>query len=217
MPNWCYNSIEVNGSPENIGGIKAVILTLKNSTEEDKKNNLFKALIGLPPEVKDEEYDNGGWYNTNINWFGTKWDVDVNEFVQSVGKDYILLSGETAWSPPINFCRVLAETYGVQVSMYYEEPGCDFCGKCTIEADGTFVEEDYEYQEGIYRFEGFSEWYEREFASAMEWMVEEHQDEDEPNFNQIISDNYGFLTEEEVEECASDLEKEMVAATGKEF
>ena len=85
MPNWCYNSIEVNGSPENIGRIRAVIQTLKNSTEEDKKNNLFKALIGLPPEVEAEEYDNGGWYNTHINWFGTKWDVDVNEFVQTIG------------------------------------------------------------------------------------------------------------------------------------
>ena len=53
--------------------------------------------------------------------------------------------------------------------------------------------------------------------SALEWMVEECEGEDEPNFMEIVSNNYGFLTEEEVEECASDLETEMVAATGKEF
>lgn len=216
MPNWCYNYIEVSGSPKQIGRISSVIQILKNSNEEDAKGRLFKSLIGLPPRLNPEDYETN-WYETNVEWFGTKWDVNVDEFVQSISEDGIVMSGETAWSPPINFCVQLAEQYGVEVSMYYEEPGCDFCGKCTIHSDGTYQEEDYEYQEGIYRFEGFSEWYEREFSSALEWMVEEHQDEDEPDFVGIIRNNYGFLTDEEVEECASDLEKEMVAATGKEF
>ena len=163
-----------------------------------------------------EEYNNQGWYEINVNWFGTKWDVGL-DFVQEVTKDYILLSGETAWSPPINFCVQLAKTYGVDVNMYYEEPGADFCGKCVIDDEGGYSEEDYEYQNGIYVFEGFDEWYEREFSSALEWMVEEHQDDDEPDFISIIRESYGFLSEEEIEECASDLEKEMSVATGKEF
>lgn len=214
MPNWCYNNIEISGSPKNIGRIKTIVEIFTKKTEGD--DGLFKNLIGLPPKTNMEQYDNGGWYNTNVAWFGTKWDVG-KEFVQEVKDDYILLAGDTAWSPPINFCRILAETYGVQVSMYYEEPGADFCGKCTIEPDGTHTEEDYGYQEGVYYFEGFSEWYNREFDGALDWMADECEDEDNPNFMKKVRDNYGFLTEEEIEECASDLEKEVVARTGKEF
>lgn len=207
MPNWCYNSIEVSGSPKNIGRIAAVIQTLKNSKDEnDSTSNLFRSLIGLPPKTDMDKYENGEWYDTNVNWFGTKWDVSL-DFVQEVTKDYILLSGETAWSPPINFCVELAKTYGVDVNMYYEEPGSDFCGKCVIDDEGGYSEEDYEYQHGIYVFEGFNEWYEREFSSALEWMVEEHQDDDEPDFISIIRESYGFLSEEEIEECAEELEK----------
>ena len=216
MPNWCYNNISVSGSPKKIGRINAVIDILKNSTDEEKKNHLFKSLIGLPERTDLEEYNDQGWYATNVDWFGTKWDVGL-DFVAHQDTDHIELAGETAWSPPINFCIELAKQYGVEIEMYYEEPGCDFCGKTWIDSNGDHNEEDYGYQEGIYRFEGFNEWYEREFYSSMEWMVEEFQDEDEPDFMGIIRDNYGFLTDEEVEECASDLEKEMVAVTGKEF
>ena len=217
MPNWCYNSIVISGDSQKLKRVSAVIQVLKNSKDEDKKNNLFQSLIGLPPETDMEDYVNQGWYPTNINWFGTKWDVGL-DFVQEVTKDQIILSGETAWSPPINFCIQLATQYGVKVEMYYEEPGCDFTGKCWVDEDGNHTEEDYTYSEGRYRFDGFNEWYECEFINNQcEYLAEELQDEDEPDFQGTIKDNFPFLTEEEVEECVSDLESEVVAMTGKEF
>lgn len=206
MPNWCYNSIEVSGSPKNIGRIAAVIQTLKNSKDEDDStSNLFRSLIGLPSKTDMDKYETGEWYNTNIEWFGTKWDVGL-DFVQEVTKDYIFLSGETAWSPPINFCVQLAKTYGVDVNMYYEEPGSDFCGKCVIDDEGGYSEEDYEYQHGIYVFEGFDEWYEREFSGNLDYYLDCLNDE-EMTPTELISNYCGFLTEEEVIECAEELEK----------
>ena len=213
MPNWCYNNITISGEPNRLERLKSAITIIKNSNE-DVKNRLFESLIGLPPNTNMEEYKNQGWYNTNVDWFGTKWDVGF-EFVQEMTDTYIYMSGDTAWSPPINFCIELSKLYKVDIEMYYEEPGSDFCGKTHIDSEGNYTEEDYSYQEGLYRFDGYDEWYDREFTSALEWMVDELGDEDEPNFIQIIKDNYGFLTDEEVEECASDLEREMVAATGK--
>lgn len=216
MPNWCYNNITITGEPVNLKKLRTTITMIQGSSDDEIKNRLFQSLIGLPEKTDMEDYNNQGWYGTNVDWFGTKWDVD-SQFVQEMTDDYIYMSGDTAWSPPINFCIELAKRYKVEVEMYYEEPGSDFCGKTWIDSEGNHTEEDYEYQAGIYHFEGFSEWYEREFASALEWMVEEYQDEDEPNFMEIVRNNYGFLSEEEVEECASDLEAEMVAVTGKEF
>ena len=214
MPNWCYNHIIITGEPKSIKRIGAVCQILKNS--EDNSDGLFKSLIGLPPETDMENYENQ-WYGTNVDWFGTKWDVGT-DFVQEIGEDQITFSGETAWSPPINFCIQLAQQYKVNVEMYYEEPGADFTGKCWIDSDGNHSEEDYTYSEGKYHFDGFSEWYESEFINHQcEYLAEELQDEDEPDFVGTIKDNFPFLNEEEVEECASDLEKEVVALTGKEF
>ena len=215
MPNWCYNHITITGEPKSIKRIGAVCQILKNS--KDNSDGLFKSLIGLPPETDMENYENQGWYPTNINWFGTKWDVGT-DFVQEIGEDQITFSGETAWSPPIQFCIELARQYKVDVEMYYEEPGADFTGKCWVDSEGNHAEEDYEYSEGRYRFDGYGEWYESEFINNQcEYLAEELQDEDEPDFVGKIREIFPFLNDEEVEECASDLEKEVVAMTGKEF
>lgn len=215
MPNWCYNHITITGEPKSIKRIGAVCQILKNS--KDNSDGLFKALIGLPPETDMENYENQGWYPINVSWFGTKWDVGV-DFIQEIGEDQITFGGDTAWSPPINFCIELARQYKVDIEMYYEEPGADFTGKCWVDSDGNHTEEDYSYSAGKYHFDGYNEWYESEFANhQVEYLAEELQDEDEPDFIGTIRDNFPFLTEEEVEECASHLEQEVAAMTGKEF
>ena len=195
MPNWCYNNIEIKGEPNDIKKISNIIENLKK--EDDM---LFQSLIGLPEGIDSEKY-NEDWYDINVEWFGTKWDVGL-EFVQEIKEDYILFSGETAWSPPIDFCIELSRLYNVQVEIYYEEPGCDFCGKCLIDPEGGCSEEVYGYHEGIYRFEGFQDWYEREWESMSDWMVDEFNEEDTPDFQRTIREKIPFLNEEEVEELS---------------
>jgi hypothetical protein len=205
MPNWCYNNIQITGEPKGIKKISLIIDTLRNEKDDVR---LFQSLIGLPKGTDMDKYETGDWYNTNVEWFGTKWDVGL-DFVQEVTNDYIYLSGETAWSPPIRFCVELAKLYNLEIEMYYEEPGSDFCGKCWIDSEGNYSEEDYDYQEGLYRFDGYNEWYDREWTNQIEWLVEQCQDEINPNLTDIIKEHFHFLTDEEVEECAEDLRKEM--------
>lgn len=213
MPNWCYNHIEVTGEPKDIKKISLIIQTLKNEGGNDR---LFQALIGLPKGTDMENYENQGWYGTNVDWFGTKWDVGV-EFVQDVEEDRITFSGDTAWSPPVQFCIQLAKQYKVNVEMYYEEPGSDFTGKTWVDSGGNHTEEDYSYSEGKYRFDGFDEWYESEFLDHQcEYLVEELQDEDEPNFVGVIKENFPFLKDKEVEECADTLFFKVSELTGRE-
>jgi len=220
MPNWCYNSISIEGEPQKMKSLIEVI-NIFQKQEGEERMGLMRCLIGLPPDVKMSDYNNQGWYETNIAWFGTKWDFhNDNDINIDISEDntQVVIGVSSAWSPPINAFQGVAEKYGVKVEMYYEEPGADFCGKTHFNSDGTLeLQNDYEYQEGVYHIDGYNEWYEREFACNLEYIAEEIQDDTEPNFMSVIKENYPFLKQEEVEECANDLEREVMAMTGKEF
>jgi len=204
MPNWCYNNITITGDKNNLENLKMRINLIRQ--DEHTKERFFESLIGTHPEVSRESYDAGEWYSANINHFGTKWDIGTQNV--EVYDDYIQINEETAWSPPIQGCINIALKYGVDIEMYYEEPGSDFCGKTFIDSEGNHTEEDYEYQEGVYKFEGFSEWYEREFSGNLDYYVDCLNDE-EMTPTELVSNYCGFLTEEEVKECVKALEEEM--------
>lgn len=207
MPNWCYNHIVVKGEPNDIKMISNIIENLK----EEEDEILFQSLIGLPEGIDIEKY-NDDWYDINVNWFGTKWDVGL-DFVQEIKEDYILFSGETAWSPPEDFCKELSRLYNVQVEMYFEEPGAGFCGKCWIDSEANCYEEDYDYQEGIYRFNGFQSWYERKWKLVSDWLVDELSNEDTPDFQRAIRDNLPFLNDEEVDQLSIELKNLVETST----
>ena len=205
MPNWCYNEIMVKGHPDDIKKISNIL----QNQEKKEDFGLFQSLIGLPEGTdieKYESYECDYWYDINVDWFGTKWDVSL-EFVDEIKDDYILLKGETAWSPPINFCKELSERYNVQVEMYFEEPGCDFCGKCWIEPELGSLEEVYDYHHGVYRFEGFQEWYDRYWDSLSDYLLNEQNEDDSPNFKMTILKTFPFLNEEEIEKLTQELKK----------
>lgn len=187
MPNWCSNWIEVSGSKESIQKIKQTM----ESIEKPEDSNLFMTLIGIPENV---DYKND-WYDTNINNWGTKWDVSLNESNVQFNDESFTMSPETAWAPPINFCKSLAIKYGVEVTATYEEPGCDFCGRTTIDSEGNSSEEDYSFLEGKYKLDNESFWYEIE--SNLEYHIDERYDS--PTFESFIED-YDFVSDEDKNE-----------------
>jgi hypothetical protein len=208
MPNWCYNNIEILGEPKVIKRMSAMLDAASNK----KKDNFFESLIGVDEKETTESLENGGWYNHNVERYGTKWDISYDDIM--VDEDSMVLNTESAWSPPIEGMRILSTMYDVSVKMYYEEPGADFCGKATIQS-GNVHEEDYSYQEGIYQFEGFDEWFDREFInSGLEYIVDdfEHGDKSE-DLVEVIKDNYPFLKESEIMECVDELKKELATSS----
>jgi hypothetical protein len=148
MPNWCYNSISISGDAENIGMIAEIIAdTNRKKTNESNTSLHFKNLVGIPRNMNAETYEIE-WYDTNINYWGTKWDVD--DLGEDVDEEYIHLSFDTAWSPPVGFCSLLSKIYNVDVEIFYYEGGCDFCGKAIFK-DGEQIEDNcYKYREGMY-------------------------------------------------------------------
>lgn len=80
------------------------------------------------------------WYEWNIVNYGTKWDVevelsepyndriDVNQAEADACEDTIDFTFGSAWSPPLEFFRWLANEYGIHYMLRYSEPGCCFGG-----------------------------------------------------------------------------------------
>ena len=177
MPNWCENEITITGDVSEI--VKAL-----DSIENKEERNVFKTLIGLPDGISQEEYEKD-WYNINLDRFGTKWDISYEDCDPQEFDDELVLTPNTAWSPPIEFCVNLAKNYGVEVEMYYFESAMDFCGKTSINSDGTYTEEDYKYMEGLYHFDADYFWME------IQWYVE-NAIEDGQSVEEFLED-YDYL------------------------
>ena len=165
MPNWCNNNIRIFGDEGTIRTLTAVLKSLKTSDEQS--NDVFKALIGLPQHMSDGDYKEK-WYDTNIEWFGTKWDISYEESAFNFTKDEISFFCETAWSPPIPFLQNLCEMYKVNANLFYSEGGVGFSGESTFNwVDGELEVYDDEcgYLEGIYKYSREEFWSEVEYRT----------------------------------------------------
>lgn len=145
MPNWCENVIHIEGK-----GVSEINGILKKIKPKERNNNiLFKILVGLPPGTDPEKYEKGGWYETNIAYWGTKWDISYNDVLFHFNKNSIKMTFLSAWSPPINFGKLLSAFYNVNVTMQYCESGLDFAGETKIMNGEIVKENDYAYNDGI--------------------------------------------------------------------
>ena len=190
MPNWCNNNITISGDEGTIRTLTAVLKSLKTDDEE-QSSDVFKALIGLPQHMSDGDYKEK-WYDTNIGWFGTKWDISYDEHAFTFTKDEISFFCETAWSPPIPFLQNLCEMYKVNANLFYSEGGVGFSGETTFtwnDGELDVYDDECEYLEGIYKYSR------EEFWSEVESRVDSILDEE-----QTLEDFLGefdFVSEED--------------------
>lgn len=108
---------------EATGQVTTEIVT-ETRESEFSFNNIVPAPIGT------DEYDevklpggaiSQGWYDWNINNWGTKWDAgDV--YADRADDTHMVYSFSTAWSPPMPVMHKLAEQYpNFDISFSYEE------------------------------------------------------------------------------------------------
>lgn len=190
MPNWCDNAIKIMGS-------KDKIQLLRNILEDEPRKNqesaiVFQTLIGRLPGMSKEEYDNEGWYKANVEWFGTKWDVSLDDCNIEYTDDCITMSPLTAWSPPTDFLSNLCRMYGVTAWISFQEPGADFYGVCDIDESGEMDEETYPYVEGYYHHDKESFW-DGIIDNEMEFAYDVDKEPEE------FSQGFSFCTNEERE------------------
>lgn len=190
MPNWCNNNIRIFGNEGTIRTLTAVLKSLKSADESEDNNNVFRALIGIPPHMSEGDYKEK-WYDTNIEWFGTKWDISYSEDLFTFSKDEINFSCETAWSPPIPFLQNLCEMYKVNAYLFYSEGGVGFAGQTEfnwVQGELEVYDEELGYLEGLYKFSN------EEFWSEVEYKADCILDE-EQSLEDFLGE-FSFITDE---------------------
>ena len=190
MPNWCNNNIKIYGDEGTIRTLTAVLKSLKSADESEDNNNVFRALIGIPQHMSEGDYKEK-WYDTNIEWFGTKWDISYSEDLFTFSKDEINFHCETAWSPPIPFLQNLCEMYKVNAYLFYSEGGVGFAGETTftwVDDELEVYDEECEYLEGLYKFSN------EEFWSEVEYKADCILDE-EQSLEDFLGE-FSFITDE---------------------
>ena len=187
MPNWCSNSIVIEGDKDKIKKIKDVLLSMDKTTTE---TGIFEALVGRDENITEDQFQNGGWYDHNINRYGCKWDIGWDDSnVDTDSDDCITMSPQTAWSPPEGFCRLLAEQYGVNVNLEYSEPGCDFAGRLFVTPTGELENETYGFLEGLYFID------EDYFWMEVQNNLEYEFDEDEPRPLEEWLEDFSYVSD----------------------
>ena len=201
MPNWCSNYIVISGDVDKISLLKNILEDVPKSKPDDCI--VFTTLVGKEPTITTEEYEKGGWFNSNVDWFGAKWDVSYGDCQFEFNDDHIIMMPMTAWSPPVRFVSNLCKMYGVTAVMDYDEGGCDFCGRANIDIDGEVNEDDYGFDEGKYHFDNEYFW-ESIVENDLEYALEQ-----EITKAQFILD-HSYVSEEDLKELETMYDEYMV-------
>ena len=161
MPNWCNNSMSVEGDPATIKRF------LNAVTDEEGKISILNRLVPVPQELRDTpsgffgdsdkqremelqnernlvKYGHKDWYDWQYAEWGTKWgDCDTeltNEDTTNDGKGWLNFVFESAWGCPAEGIRKVSIMFpDLTFIVSYMEEGMGFVGANGFKA-GNMIE-----------------------------------------------------------------------------
>ena len=139
MPNYCSNYISVRGK-------NSAEFLVKRLADAFDAGELCQAVIPVPEILRDTtsptqpgdeaaaeqrqaETGFSNWYDFCVARWGTKWDISSQAECER-DEDGLGFNGtfDTAWAPPMGVVEQMVED-GLEVTLYYNEPGMSFVGK----------------------------------------------------------------------------------------
>jgi hypothetical protein len=130
MPNWCSNTIEIEGTKEQINAFVSFL-------DEQNGKEWFTFFKPTPPELKEE-----GWYEWNIENWGTKWNCDAQDWVKvenpNADESSVTFWFDSAWSPPTALYEFIEATSTLNIKASYNEGGMGFVGEFVDGVDECF-------------------------------------------------------------------------------
>ena len=130
MPNWCSNTIEIEGTKEQINAFVSFL-------DEQTGKEWFSFFKPTPPELKEE-----GWYEWNVENWGTKWNCDAQDWVKvenpSADESSVTFWFDSAWSPPTALYEFIEATSTLNIKASYNEGGMGFVGEFVDGVDECF-------------------------------------------------------------------------------
>jgi hypothetical protein len=165
MPNWCENTLNVNGTAEDIS---AFIKWL------DDKPFCFERIIPTPDELQDscpfsqarkdsgagkeliEKFGSDNWYDWRLQNWGCKWDIDDREGRPTHSSaELICFDFQTPWGPPERAIYTLSLKFpNLTFLLAHYEMGCGFAGEMKVkngESEGAY----YDSEENVESFKKY--------------------------------------------------------------
>ena len=168
MPNWCSNTLIVEGDLNELVDFKKKVLV---QSDHDKGGLDFtmEVLHPTPPELLEqtspvmwrgelhdeegqkvfeehikslkERFGHEDWYGWRIANWGTKWDVS-DSWVDEHDGDALTINYTTAWGPNSMFIHYASTQFpNLHFKLSYEEPGMGFCGCYEVKNGGEDFED----------------------------------------------------------------------------
>lgn len=153
MPNWVYNTLIVNGAPEEVKkfitkviderddfDFARIIPEPKTERECPKRFRCKSAADAHITEAPGKPWFN--WYEWNIANWGTKWNACETEVDYTEGEGICRITFNTAWSAPIPVMNEMFDQFRKLRFEYewIEEQGCVDLGRIVSE-NNVIVEE----------------------------------------------------------------------------
>ena len=174
MPNWCLNNVQItHDDPAKLYELldaykRGELMEHFLPTPRDPEDPTKLLGVGTPMTIGGND-----WYNWRVANWGTKWDVGGEDaFFQlffsndnDVSSDHpegIVLSFDSAWSPPIEFYSFMKSEHGFDIRASYFEPGIGFCGDWIDGMDNYYECEWHDFPTHLIEEYNMVEFYEEE-------------------------------------------------------
>jgi hypothetical protein len=148
MPNWCNNTITIEGDADKIRALwdaaQAADSGLLNAMVP-MPDGLRGTIKGTGDDAQVTEHDGfTNWYDWSVARWGTKWEVNMEglEF-EDLGNGRAQITGyaDSAWGPPVDAFQTYANANpDVQMELKYFEPGMAFIGVWDTEGGDAYWE-----------------------------------------------------------------------------
>ena len=143
MPNWCNNTVEIyHKDPAMLERVRkgfnaGALLNEFMPVPEDLQ--IVAGRVGSDEDPKQieleaqekrnlEKYGCKNWYDWCVSNWGTKWDVGGDGAEAQDIEGGLMLTFDSAWSPPIDAFATLIEQFDFEIRAMYYEPGMAFAG-----------------------------------------------------------------------------------------
>ena len=142
MPNWCFNTLSVDGAASAITKFREWLagepLTLQKIRPMPKELEETTAPVTSIDADKSKEliekYGSDNWYDWHVKYWGTKWDIEASEDDSNV--DNIYYSFDSAWGPSLEATKYLSTLFPeLTFTHKYYECGVGFAGSLTISGE----------------------------------------------------------------------------------
>jgi hypothetical protein len=140
MPNWCNNTVEIyHNDPAMIERVRTAFngegLLQEFIPVPDALRNTVSGCVGEDKRAEHEaqqeanlqKHGYNDWYSFCVNEWGTKWDVGADGYPAQDIPGGLMLTFDSAWSPPIQAYEKLMDQ-GFRIRAMYFEGGMAFAG-----------------------------------------------------------------------------------------